>query len=301
MPVKSPSKALLKIVKDGHSKSRTLAFTLFEKTIYPQLGAYKGNGVRAHCNACTETSTATSTTWEKLELFRDLIVKSDGRQGHSIICHLVRVSPLLRDPVKEVALFKIFFPAFVECKEVYLREKSEAAEFVILSALSVFASLLNDATVQHFLALRGVSHILDLIYLPCFSKHCCSVLEKTIVCEWNLSAELEAVTSLGMLQTAADTATAAFLTGAGAGTSRKRAMGVKRGRKPEIPDTSGAVELVQSVAVFWRSYACLALSNPALRSHFAQTSILEDCGVVLDVGLGYLTKTLHGQYCQTNK
>lgn len=97
------------------------------------------------------------------------------------------------------------------------------------------------------------------------------------------------VSSLWMLQSAAEMATNSFLTSIGVESIRRRVMGKKRGRKPYV--TKHSSELLQYVAVFWRSYACLTLTNATLRVHFSLGDVFEDCRILFNLALGYFTKT----------
>lgn len=288
MPIKEPIKALVKLVKEGNSKTRVLGFTLLEKTIYPQLGAYDIVGFRSFCDHCGPKHNA-EATWEKLEIFRDIVLGGETRPGNSIICHLIRIAPVLRMPAREVLLFKIFFPVFVQSKMEYFHTKTEHLEFIILSSLAVFASILNESFVQHFISLNGTGHVLELIDLPNFSKHCCSVLEKEITCELSICSKSSEVSSLELLQMHTDMATDSFYTSCGVKSIRRQAMGIKRGRKPYV--TKNMTELLQYVTIFWRSYACLALTNSALRDHFSKSGTPDDCQIMFDLALGYFTKS----------
>jgi len=294
MPFKAVGKAFSMMIKTSHHKTRSLLFGLFEKTLYLHLGAYRSVGSRVSCAVCAELW---ATGWERLVFFKELMTRSDGRLSQSVVCHLARTVPLLRDQVKQIILFKVFLPAFLECKIAFLKNKLETQEFVISSCLSVFTNLINEGTVGEFINLGGVNHLLDIIRLPNFSKYCCSVLEKTILCEWSISSK---VTALELLKIAADSATSAFFRAIGVEGVKKRAMGMKRNRPSttEIPITAPTtemiMELLQNVAVFWRSYAVLSISHSTFSKIFARSAGENESNVLLGVVLNCITQSSSG-------
>jgi hypothetical protein len=175
----------------------------------------------------TELETVSKSSWECLELYRDLVQSSDTKLSHAITSHLLKLAPRCTPPVKHRLLFNIFYPVFIASKKCWLESSGSNdnlsnAKFNILSCLSAFSCILSgNVTFAEEFVMRynGLSHILELISLPSFSKLCCSILEVTSIVEiWKLECEsgdtesdVGKLPSLCMLQEAVQSATSRIL------------------------------------------------------------------------------------------
>jgi hypothetical protein len=177
--------------------------------------------------ADTEFETVSKSSWECLELYRELVQSSDTKLSHAITSHLLKVAPRCTPPVKHRLLFNIFYPVFIAAKTCWFDSSSSGdnvstAKFNILSCLSAFSCILSGNVVfaeEFVMRYNGLSHILELVSLPSFSKLCCSILEVTSIVEiWKLECEsgdtvcdVGKLPSLCMLQEAVQSATSRIL------------------------------------------------------------------------------------------
>jgi hypothetical protein len=177
--------------------------------------------------ADTESETVSKSSWECLELYRELVQSSDTKLSHAITSHLLKVAPRCTAPVKHRLLFNIFYPVFIAAKTCWFDSSSSGdnvsnAKFNILSCLSAFSCILSGNVMfaeEFVMRYNGLSHILELISLPSFSKLCCSILEVTSIVEiWKLECEsgdtvgdVGKLPSLCMLEEAVQTATSRIL------------------------------------------------------------------------------------------
>jgi hypothetical protein len=180
---------------------------------------------------------SSKSSWECLELYRELVQSPDYKLSHTIASHLLKIAPRCTPSVKHRLLFKVFYPTFIAAKTCWFQSSSSLdnilnAKFNILSCLSAFSSILstNVTFAEEFVVqYKGLDHILELISLPSFSKLCCSVLEVTSVVEiWKLQYEsgdtegdMGKLPSLHMLQEAVQSATTRVLSYLGVNTSLK--------------------------------------------------------------------------------
>lgn len=103
---------------------------------------------------------------------------------HSTVGHLLRVTPKCRTEMKYELLFSVIYPTFIVAKHRYIIRQEDAAYFLTVSCLNIFASLLNTvAFAEQFIQKGGLSYVLELVALPEFSKQCCSILEIAIIVE----------------------------------------------------------------------------------------------------------------------
>lgn len=243
-------------------------------------------------------------SWLKLELFRELLQSTDFRIVHGVTCHLLKCAPKMNKYAKFTILFKIFFPTFLTSKTQFLNENDDVSIFRILSSLSIFSSLLNNTQLaEQFISQRGLNHVLDLISIPTFSKHCCLVLEKTInIGVVSEDAELGDVSALTMLRKAVDSAMNTFfdifnmqrknkaLEMGNVAMGIKRKVAVENKEEKDEKDVKKAMEALQSVCIFWRTYANLALCSPVLRKYFSDEVFITDCNDLLKISLTAMTK-----------
>lgn len=242
-------------------------------------------------------------SWLKLELFRELILSSDFRIVHGVTCHLLKCAPKMNKYAKFTILFKIFFPTFLTSKAQFLNDNDEVSIFRILSSLSIFSSLLsNTQLAEQFISQTGLNHVLDLISIQAFSKHCCLVLEKTInIGVLSQEPDLTNNSALLMLRRAVDNSMSSFFEIFNMKRKSKlldlpnvsSAMGVKRKmtvEHKEERDEKKAMDALQSVSTFWRTYANLALCSPVLRKFFSDEVFLTDCNDLLKISLTTMTK-----------
>lgn len=177
--------------------------------------------------ADSDIETVSKSSWECLELFRELVQSSDTKLSHAITSHLLKVAPRCTPPVKHRLLFNVFYPVFIAAKTCWFESSSSSdnvsnAKFNILSCLSAFSCIVSGNVVfaeEFVVKYNGLSHILELISLPSFSKLCCSILEVTSIVEiWKLECEsgdtvgdVGKLPSLCMLQEAVQSATSRIL------------------------------------------------------------------------------------------
>lgn len=234
-----------------------------------------------------------------LDLFHELLLSKDFRVVHGVTSHLLKCAPKMSQKAKRTILFNIFYPTFLTSKAHYMLENDEVSIFRILSSLSVFSSLLGDTSfAEQFINLHGLTHVLELIPIPVFSKNCCSVLEKTIVIAL-LSPEGDS-SSFDVLRSAVDDANKLFYKFYGDEkdiavdiSKVPSAMGVKRrpsGEKTECKNVK-KIDVLQQVCTFWKTYANLTLFSPLVRKFFSDECVLEDCENILQISLKSLTSS----------
>ncbi|XP_072938905.1 lysosomal-trafficking regulator [Epargyreus clarus] len=103
---------------------------------------------------------------------------------HATVNHLLKVTPKCRMEMKYELLFSVIYPTFIVSKHRYTIKLDEAAYFLTVSCLNIFASLLNTVSfAEQFIQKGGLSYVLELISLPEFSNQCCAILEIAITVE----------------------------------------------------------------------------------------------------------------------
>jgi len=238
------------------------------------------------------TDTVSKSSWECLELYRELVQSPDNKLSHTITSHLLKVAPRCTPSVKHLLLFKVFYPTFIAAKTCWFESSSSCdnilnGKFNILSCLSAFSSILstNVSFVEEFVVkYRGLDHILELISLPTFSKLCCSVLEVTSVVEiWkhlyesgDTEGDLGKLPSLHMLQEAVKSATTRVLSYLGINAPVKFPEGTKT-----EPSCHEAVENAVDGAVTGELSATLAVNgedNKILHDYLTQ-EIEDECNM----------------------
>jgi len=171
----------------------------------------------------SEVGTLSKSSWECLELYRELVQSPDAKLSHTITSHLLKVAPRCTPSVKYCLLFKVFYPTFIAAKTCWFEssvsnDNISNAKFNLLSCLSAFSSILsgNVTFAEDFvMKYNGLNHIMELISLPSFSKLCCSILEITATVEiWkleyesgNIEGDVGKLPSLRLLQEAVESAT----------------------------------------------------------------------------------------------
>ncbi|XP_069691772.1 lysosomal-trafficking regulator isoform X2 [Periplaneta americana] len=338
----------------SNGKVRALGFALLERTIYSELGAISQHESTVSCVFCSgnfapksvltseysaeeslfenvwkkterrlsetdmektdEAETPARSSWECLELYRDLVQSPDTKLSHTTTSHLLKVAPRCTPAIKHRLLFKVFYPTFITAKTCWFNPSSSSeemsnAKFNILSCLSAFSSILsgNVMFVEEFVTqYEGLNHILELISLPAFSKLCCSILEVTAIVEiWKLEYEngdvdddVGKLPSLCMLQGAVQSATTRVLSLLGVAISEddelEQTVCDEEDEETTVHDSESHMQLLATVCVFWRTCANLVLYSPQYRKHLAQNPLARDGLKLLQVLLDRVTSKQPG-------
>ncbi|XP_037870206.1 lysosomal-trafficking regulator isoform X2 [Bombyx mori] len=186
-----------------HNGVATLCLQLLEHTVYGDLGASilypkitdqlpcsicepKGERRDPNNRYCPLTATVErKSVWSFLIHYNSLLqLDNHNSVLHATVGHLLRVTPRCRPEMKAELLFSVIYPTFIVSKHRYIMRLEDAAHFLTLSCLNIFASLLNTVSfAEQFIQKGGLSYVLELVSLPQFARQCCAILEITIIVE----------------------------------------------------------------------------------------------------------------------
>lgn len=217
------SKITKMLEKNSSRKIRPLVFTLLERTLYSELGAFiKPTNKITECDICNKqtnldnqsfkyytsgeylasesfervtlqtrptyasyySTDQTINNWDFLQQYYSLINSQDIKLSYATTSHLLRCAPKCTPRVRYELLFSVFYPTFLDSQTEYSTNPNEHSKFKTLTCLSVFASLLSSVPfAEQFMRLDGLNQIKYLINNPEFSKASCAVLENTVIIE----------------------------------------------------------------------------------------------------------------------
>ncbi|KAJ2949921.1 hypothetical protein O0L34_g11239 [Tuta absoluta] len=187
-----------------HNSVATLSLQVLEHTVYGELGASiltarvtdqlpcsicepnddKRDMIRKYCPHGVSPVDRKSM-WSFLIQYNSLLqLDNHNNVLHASVSHLLRVTPKCRTEMKYELLFSVIYPTFIVAKHRYILRMEEAAYFLTVSCLNIFASLLNSVPfAEQFIQKGGLSYVLELVSLSEFSNQCCSILEIAIIVE----------------------------------------------------------------------------------------------------------------------
>ncbi|KAJ2942698.1 hypothetical protein O0L34_g2168 [Tuta absoluta] len=187
-----------------HNSVATLSLQVLEHTVYGELGASiltarvtdqlpcsicepnddKRDMIRKYCPHGVSPVDRKSM-WSFLIHYNSLLqLDNHNNVLHASVSHLLRVTPKCRTEMKYELLFSVIYPTFIVAKHRYILRMEEAAYFLTVSCLNIFASLLNSVPfAEQFIQKGGLSYVLELVSLSEFSNQCCSILEIAIIVE----------------------------------------------------------------------------------------------------------------------
>ncbi|XP_024939057.1 lysosomal-trafficking regulator isoform X2 [Cephus cinctus] len=177
---------IIMFLKKRNSYTYAPAVALLERILFKEFGAYPGPDI---CNTCNKSP---NYSWDFLGLYNELLTPDDPKMCYVIMAHLFKVTPNSSFSVRQEFLFKVFYPTFINAKNVYLTDSENfVAKFLMQSCLSVISSLIANAPMcERFTEKNGVSDALDLLPEPAFTRTVYALLEVTVIMEiWKTCCE----------------------------------------------------------------------------------------------------------------
>lgn len=172
------------LLKKRDPPTYVTAVAFLERIFFKELGGYAETEV---CAVCDRPSTY---SWNFLDMYTDLLTPDDPKLCHTVMAHLLKISPCSKFHIRRELLVKVFYPIFLKAKTYYTADRENTiAKFLIQSCLCAMSCLMINAQMcEAFTEINGLEEALILMSDTTFTRNVYALLEISVIVEiWRTS------------------------------------------------------------------------------------------------------------------
>ncbi|XP_043802414.1 lysosomal-trafficking regulator isoform X4 [Apis laboriosa] len=172
------------LLKKRDPPTYVTAVAFLERIFFKELGGYAETEV---CTVCDRPSTY---SWNFLDMYTDLLTPDDPKLCHTVMAHLLKISPCSKFHIRRELLVKVFYPIFLKAKTYYTVDRENTiAKFLIQSCLCAMSCLMINAQMcEAFTEINGLEEALILMSDTTFTRNVYALLEISVIVEiWRTS------------------------------------------------------------------------------------------------------------------
>ncbi|XP_034950425.1 lysosomal-trafficking regulator [Chelonus insularis] len=169
----------------NNKKIYAVCVTLLERCLFEEFCIFSCDYKAEDCNVCSKLS----YSWEFLEIYKTLLSPDNLQLCYITMAHLFKVIPNSNLHVKNEMLFRVFYPTFLQMKNINKQASNYSnVEFIIQTCLSMISSLIvNSHMYEKFIEINGLQEVIPLFSTSTFTKSICNLLQVSVITEiWKI-------------------------------------------------------------------------------------------------------------------